>query len=438
MLEADGVRTQPLNVSHAFHSSLLGSDARRVGARRRKHVLPAPIDSVRFQPHRRSLDDGSRREVLARPLPSAGAVLARHAVARRTRLRRAARSRPVAEPHLDGRRCIDSKRTTWIPSVRPNQDDAKSIAMAVAQASVGGAAIDWTSFDGGRKRRHVWLPTYSFDRERFWVDGLDRTADRAPPLPGRDHCSAAAPLPRCRPRSFSDACSLADHPFLRDHVVQGSVVRSRRGLSRSRPRRRRGGFRRRSARRWKTSFFRRRCSSTKPPSTRCRSSSRPKSPAEPPSKSSGSPTLRTARGRCMPPASSSRNAANPRRRRRSKSKRCARWRVETVRRDELYRRLRDRGLEYGPAFQGLSDAAKTPGRFAVAKLEIPDRVQKEAGKHVLHPAIGDLLLQLFGGDDSRRVHSTGNRRNVLAGRRALDAGLREPRDGNERRRDARN
>ena len=41
---------------------------------------------------------------------------------------------------------------------------------AVGEAWLDGAAIDWTAVLGGERRRKVALPTYPFERKRFWID----------------------------------------------------------------------------------------------------------------------------------------------------------------------------------------------------------------------------------------------------------------------------
>jgi len=70
---------------------------------------------------------------------------------------------------------------TVIPSMGPVQapgDDAASMASAVGMFWLGGTAVDWpraTGFVGQR----VPLPTYPFERKRFWVDPPAATAATA-------------------------------------------------------------------------------------------------------------------------------------------------------------------------------------------------------------------------------------------------------------------
>jgi acyl transferase domain-containing protein len=56
---------------------------------------------------------------------------------------------------------------------------------------VAGIEIDWDGFYAGQRRRRLSLPTYPFERQRYWVDAAD-----APP----DGNSAAVGSPRQSPK----------------------------------------------------------------------------------------------------------------------------------------------------------------------------------------------------------------------------------------------
>ena len=45
-----------------------------------------------------------------------------------------------------------------------------SCSESLGRLYVGGAAVDWEGFDGEYKRRRVSLPTYPFQRRRYWVE----------------------------------------------------------------------------------------------------------------------------------------------------------------------------------------------------------------------------------------------------------------------------
>ncbi len=60
-----------------------------------------------------------------------------------------------------------------ISSVRGPQepaDDLRFLLSALAQVWVAGAKIDWTRFHAGEHRQRVELPTYPFERQRYWID----------------------------------------------------------------------------------------------------------------------------------------------------------------------------------------------------------------------------------------------------------------------------
>ncbi|MCF3650816.1 type I polyketide synthase [Synoicihabitans lomoniglobus] len=65
----------------------------------------------------------------------------------------------------------------WLTSLRgkPGENEAASLRTSAAHAWVNGSAIDWTAVQRGRIRRRLALPTYPFERQRYWCE-------EAPPL----------------------------------------------------------------------------------------------------------------------------------------------------------------------------------------------------------------------------------------------------------------
>jgi amino acid adenylation domain-containing protein len=65
-----------------------------------------------------------------------------------------------------------------IPSLRhprSAEEDAAVLLRAVARLWLAGGELDWEAFNAAEERRRVSLPTYPFERRRYWVD----------PVPGR-------------------------------------------------------------------------------------------------------------------------------------------------------------------------------------------------------------------------------------------------------------
>jgi amino acid adenylation domain-containing protein len=83
-----------------------------------------------------------------------------------------ARQHPAAVP---GHAMIASLR-------HPKQadPDAAFLLHALARFWLAGGEVDWTAFWAGERRRRTALPTYPFERRRYWVDPLPKTAVRRP------------------------------------------------------------------------------------------------------------------------------------------------------------------------------------------------------------------------------------------------------------------
>ncbi|WP_158750014.1 SDR family NAD(P)-dependent oxidoreductase [Acidobacterium sp. S8] len=58
-----------------------------------------------------------------------------------------------------------------IPTVRLTVTaDWRALANVVAELFVHGLPVDWSKWENGLKHRRVWLPNYAFQRERFWIE----------------------------------------------------------------------------------------------------------------------------------------------------------------------------------------------------------------------------------------------------------------------------
>ena len=75
-------------------------------------------------------------------------------------------------------------RVAVIGSLRRGQGGPGRFALSLAQAHAAGTAVDWQAFYAGSGARRVPLPTYAFQRERYWL------------LPGTSGDPAAAGLGR--------------------------------------------------------------------------------------------------------------------------------------------------------------------------------------------------------------------------------------------------
>lgn len=69
-----------------------------------------------------------------------------------------------------GRQCLPEDVGVWLPSLRPPQEDWQPILRSLGQFSVQGIEIDWEGFDRDYARHQVVLPTYPFQRQRYWIE----------------------------------------------------------------------------------------------------------------------------------------------------------------------------------------------------------------------------------------------------------------------------
>jgi acyl transferase domain-containing protein len=56
---------------------------------------------------------------------------------------------------------------------------------SVGRLWLAGVEIDWRAFQDGERRRRIPLPTYPFERERYWLEGGERRSGSSQPAPAR-------------------------------------------------------------------------------------------------------------------------------------------------------------------------------------------------------------------------------------------------------------
>src|SRR5262249_47389365 len=90
-----------------------------------------------------------------------------------------------------------------------------------------GYAVDWKRVLSGYDGRRTQLPTYAFQRERFWPEiGKLRSDARSLGLASAEHplLGAMTPLADSDGYLFSSLLSVREDAWLRDHAVLGTVL----------------------------------------------------------------------------------------------------------------------------------------------------------------------------------------------------------------------
>ncbi|WP_302852049.1 type I polyketide synthase, partial [Streptomyces sp. CNQ085] len=109
--------------------------------------------------------------------------------------------------------------------LRKGVSEPESLLTALAEMYVHGAAVDWSALFEGTGARRVDLPTYAFHHRRFWLRPT-RTVTDVGGLGSVGHPLLGATL---RPAGtdtvlLTAALSADAHPWLADHTVAGRVV----------------------------------------------------------------------------------------------------------------------------------------------------------------------------------------------------------------------
>nr|WP_128382154.1 type I polyketide synthase [Streptomyces cavernae] len=117
--------------------------------------------------------------------------------------------------------CLDSGTDTeCVAALRRDRDEVESLLTAVAAGHVRGAGPDWSAVFAGTGARRVDLPTYPFQRRRYWPDPAPAGGTASGhPLLGVEETSAAT-----GDVLFTGELSPARQPWLADHTVLGTVL----------------------------------------------------------------------------------------------------------------------------------------------------------------------------------------------------------------------
>jgi acyl transferase domain-containing protein/NAD(P)-dependent dehydrogenase (short-subunit alcohol dehydrogenase family)/acyl carrier protein len=222
---AAGRKTRRLVVSHAFHSHRMEPMLREFAER---------IEGLAFQPPRMPVVSNTTGAVLDPERLCSAEYWVEH----------------VREPvrFADGIRCLagegvtvflelgpdavltamtqdtlDTEHTA-VAALRGGREELPALVRAVAEVFVAGVPVDWQSLLPGGRR--VELPTYAFDRQRFWLQATAGTDVAGVGLVAAGHplLGAAMALGDNQGVVLSGRVSLATHPWLADHTVLGSVV----------------------------------------------------------------------------------------------------------------------------------------------------------------------------------------------------------------------
>ncbi|GAA4526058.1 type I polyketide synthase [Amycolatopsis samaneae] len=116
----------------------------------------------------------------------------------------------------------------FVPAARRGRDAVRAVLTALGRLHARGVAVDWPSFFGGRGSAHADLPTYAFQRRRYWLDGITRSgaglADAGLTPLGHPLLSAAVAAPGSDALVLTGRLSVDTTHWLAEHRIDGRIL----------------------------------------------------------------------------------------------------------------------------------------------------------------------------------------------------------------------
>ena len=124
-----------------------------------------------------------------------------------------------------GRQCFPNSPGAWLPSLRRDYDDWTVLLGSLVHLYLDGAPIDWAAFDRGYGRRRVVLPSYPFERQRYWV-APSRTVRPGRRSEGTRHALLGRQVSSAflADTVFETILTPESFPWLPDHRVMDTTV----------------------------------------------------------------------------------------------------------------------------------------------------------------------------------------------------------------------
>ena len=183
-MEAESVTCHVLNVSHAFHSPLMEPMLKE---------FASVLETVRFsKPRVTFVSNLTGRSVTASEIGVANYWLrqivnpVRFADCMQVLAERGCEAFIETGPHPvligQGQMCLDDEALHWLPSLkRPERGAAADDAVLVgslARYYAAGGVLDWSAYYGPADAPGTDLPTYPFQRKRYWFKPQGNTHSR--------------------------------------------------------------------------------------------------------------------------------------------------------------------------------------------------------------------------------------------------------------------
>ena len=225
-LESEGIKVKVLNVSNAFHSPLVEpvlKEFEEVAKKLQYGPTQIPLfSSMRLEMvGERRLDAAYWRQNLRNTVRFSEAIQKLYAEGYRVFVEIGPSPILVGM----GSQCVPPGEGLWLPSLRQGRDDWQQMLETMGQLYVQGVDVNWDEFYRGRRARKIALPTYAFQRQRYWVDSsshAEHSQFRSVQGRGTDHPLLGRRLNSAIP-VFEQQLS-SSGSFLSGHRILGTAV----------------------------------------------------------------------------------------------------------------------------------------------------------------------------------------------------------------------
>ncbi|MGY1503349.1 beta-ketoacyl synthase N-terminal-like domain-containing protein [Streptomyces sp. QTS52] len=114
-----------------------------------------------------------------------------------------------------------------VAAQRRDQPEPRALVTALGRLHTHGVRVDWEAFYADRDTRPVPLPTYAFQRRRYWLrpkPGAAATGAAGLPAAGHPLLAAAVTVAGTGTLLLTGRLGIDTHPWLADHAVGGTVL----------------------------------------------------------------------------------------------------------------------------------------------------------------------------------------------------------------------
>jgi acyl transferase domain-containing protein/surfactin synthase thioesterase subunit/acyl carrier protein len=225
-LTVRGVKSQPLNVSHAFHSPLIVPALAEIEAAAKRANAQTP--SVPW------ISNLTGEAMAAAPGASYWSDHARGVVRFAEGIGRMGEMGitdfveigPGGTLLALARQSLGEEGCAWLPCLSRTRGDWRELLGSLAALYRRGHEVDWEEFDRPYRRRRVSLPGYAFQGEHFWIEGTGMSAGATATarLPGDSAVSPRRIRSALKHSQFESSVGLERHAFLDDHRIYAMPI----------------------------------------------------------------------------------------------------------------------------------------------------------------------------------------------------------------------